>query len=91
MTISARITALLGRQYLSPHHLAEPLRRALQRDLSLFGSTDLIEERYRRRYFPAQRHYLVTCWPEERATFVVDNENPIRPRIIMRPEQNRAN
>jgi len=55
---------------------AEAIRRALQRDMTLFGSADVIEERYRRRYFPAQGHYLATCRPEEQATFVVDNENP---------------
>jgi len=66
---------------------AEALRRALQRDLSLFGSADVIEERYRRRYLPAQRHYLVTCRPEEQATFVVDNENPACPGWALRSEQ----
>ena len=52
---------------------AEALRRALGRDVSLFGSADVVEEPYRQRYFPAQEHYLATCRPEARATFVVDN------------------
>lgn len=37
---------------------AEVLRRALRRDRELFGGEVVVEERYRRRYFPAQRRYL---------------------------------
>lgn len=60
----------------------ESLRRALDRDLPLFGSADVIEERYRRRYLPAQELYRRTARPLEAATVVIDNEDPDHPVLV---------
>lgn len=49
------------------------LQRALIRDRDLFGSEEAIRERYLRRYFPAQRLYLESARPTERADAIVGN------------------
>ena len=59
----------------------EALRRALDRDLELFGSAEVVRERYERRYFPAQRLYRAEADPLGRADVVVGNDDPERPRI----------
>lgn len=57
------------------------LRRAIQRDISLFGSPEAIRARYEQRYLPAQRHYLQTVRPQSLADVVVDNDDPASPLI----------
>ena len=57
------------------------LQRALQRDLSLFGSPQAVEVRYHRRYIPAQTHYLNTIHPEQLADCIVHNNNLKKPVI----------
>jgi len=59
----------------------ESLRRALARDLPLFGSAAEVERRYRSRYLPGQRLYLEDSCPLDHADFVVDNDDPDRPRL----------
>jgi hypothetical protein len=61
---------------------AETLRRAIKRDLDLFGSTDEIERRYHQRYLPAQALYRAEARPETTAHVVVDNVRPAMPRIV---------
>jgi len=56
-------------------------QRALQRDLPLFGSPQVIEARYRKRYLPAQTNYLDTVHPQQIAEIVVDNNNLKKPGI----------
>jgi len=58
------------------------LARALVRDRALFISADEIIESYMKRYIPAQRKYLSSCWPKERADLVIDNNDPENPAII---------
>jgi uridine kinase len=58
---------------------AETLRRAIVRDLELFGSTGEIERRYRHRYLPGQALYRAEADPERAAHVVVDNERPAAP------------
>jgi uridine kinase len=55
--------------------------RATERDRTLFGSSDEVKERYRKRYVPGQRLYLQTCRPLERADLVIDNNDPMNPVI----------
>jgi uridine kinase len=57
------------------------LQRALLRDEPLFGSSTTTEDRYLRRYFPAQCLYLDTVRPQQRADAVVDNDDPAHPRL----------
>lgn len=47
------------------------LQRVLRRD-GYIGDAKAIEEKYERRYFPAERFYVEKCRPEECADFVVD-------------------
>lgn len=58
------------------------VQRAEHRDTSLFGSIDEVHRRYRERYVPGQRLYLERVEPERWATMVVDNNDPLRPRIV---------
>lgn len=59
------------------------LTRALVRDLPLFGSPDVIRERYLKRYIPGQQIYFERCAPKEKANIVVDNRNPDVPIISL--------
>jgi uridine kinase len=58
------------------------LQRAFQRDLPLFASPHAILNRYQKRYFPAQQHYLQVHTPVSRANVVIDNNDPAHPFII---------
>ena len=58
------------------------LERALIRDLELLGSAEAVAEHYRQRYIPAQISYLETCHPRESAAVLVDNTDPLSPRIL---------
>jgi uridine kinase len=49
------------------------LRRAKQRDLAVWETEEIIEQRYQQRYFPAQKHYLETCRPVEQADIVIED------------------
>jgi len=57
------------------------LQRALVRDQAHFGSSADVEARYLQRYFPAQRTYLNTLQPRQRANVVVVNDDPTPPRL----------
>jgi uridine kinase len=60
------------------------LRRAVERDRELFGSPQVVIERYQKRYIPAQRMYLAECHPAQHADIVVINDDPIHPEIAAR-------
>jgi uridine kinase len=62
----------------------ESLRRALGRDIELFGSAEDAERRYRRRYLPGQQLYLEEAGPLDRASLVVANDDPAAPRLNAR-------
>jgi uridine kinase len=68
-------------------HVADDvtLSRALVRDLELFGSPDVVEERYRQRYLPGQRLYRREARPAERADIIVDMTDPQEPVIARWP------
>lgn len=53
--------------------------RAKQRDLSLLGTLEEVRRRYRERYVPGQELYLNSVKPEQWASVVIDNNDPIRP------------
>lgn len=59
----------------------EVLRRALVRDVALFGSAAEVERRYRTRYLPGQRLYVEAERPAETADAVVDNNDPSSPTL----------
>jgi uridine kinase len=59
--------------------------RARARDSVLTDSLERELERYRRRYFPAQRRYIDEQRPHERATFVLQNTGLTEPELVRRP------
>jgi uridine kinase len=63
------------------------LRRAMERDRRLFGSADVIEERYLHRYIPGQKLYFADAAPREHADVVVKNDDQIRPILIGSPRR----
>lgn len=58
---------------------AETLRRALVRDLALFGSAEEVKRRYTCRYLPGQDLYRRCDDPVGRADVVLDMTDPSRP------------
>ena len=56
------------------------LIRALKRDISLFGSVEMIKQRYLQRYFPGQQIYLDKVNPGALANVIINNrqlDNPV--------------
>jgi uridine kinase len=60
----------------------EVLRRALARDSALLGGSDVVCERYRKRYLPGQQLYRTLVRPERVADVVIDNNDPAEPRVL---------
>ncbi|MBM7807335.1 uridine kinase [Geodermatophilus bullaregiensis] len=58
------------------------LARALRRDLPAPGSAEVVEERYRGRYLPAQELYRTEARPVAAAHVVVDNSDPAAPEVL---------
>jgi hypothetical protein len=53
----------------------------VSRDQEQFGTPEQVRQRYAQRYLPAQRVYLQSCQPKERADVVVDNNDVRNPQI----------
>ena len=58
------------------------IKRALQRDLYLFGSEEETLKRYQERYIPGQKIYLELENPKAKADIVIDNNDFSNPSII---------
>lgn len=58
------------------------VERASQRDHTLFGSAENVKQRCWKRYVPGQRIYLRTCRPKESADIIIDNNDPVKPRVM---------
>ena len=65
------------------------LRRALRRDVQVFGSAVEVERRYRTRYIPGQQLYFAEARPELVADVVVINDDPAAP-VLREPAQQRS-
>lgn len=63
----------------------EALRRALVRDVELFGSPGAVRDRYRLRYLPAQELYRADASPTQHADVVIDNNDPAKPTLLKWP------
>ncbi|MGW5362677.1 uridine kinase [Actinopolymorpha pittospori] len=63
----------------------ETLRRALVRDVAVFGSAAAVEERYLARYLPGQELYRAEARPLDRADIVLDMGDPLRPVVVRWP------
>lgn len=64
---------------------AETLRRALVRDVELFGSADAVRERYLRRYLPGQQLYRDAVDPARIADVVLGYDDPEAPVVLKWP------
>lgn len=60
----------------------ETLRRALDRDLELFGSAAVVRQRYRERYLPGQDLYRAEARPVDRADLVLGMDDPLDPVVL---------
>jgi uridine kinase len=60
----------------------ETLRRALVRDVDLFGSVTEVERRYRHRYIPGQQLYFAEANPAGAADVILINDDPARPTLV---------
>lgn len=60
----------------------ESLRRALIRDLELFGSSEDVETRYRRRYLPGQALYRRDANPREVCDILINMNVAAHPALI---------
>jgi uridine kinase len=67
----------------------ETIRRALTRDVDLFGTPESVRERYQLRYLPAQQIYRAEASPATRADIVIDNNDPPWPRLLKWPAAQR--
>ncbi|HLW03824.1 MAG TPA: hypothetical protein VKT82_34575 [Ktedonobacterales bacterium] len=65
------------------------LLRALQRDVSLFGSGEVVRQRYLQRYYPGQRLYLEEARPEQHANAIVENNDALHPSVMFATEERR--
>ena len=64
---------------------AETRRRAAARDLTPFGNRELLH-RYAVRYVPGLQLYFRLAQPLAKASAVLDNEDPDRPRLRIRAD-----
>lgn len=59
------------------------LARAWERNKDGTESEEEIRHRYQARYLPAQRDYLATCRPMDQADFILVNDDPANPQLII--------
>lgn len=63
------------------------VRRAIPRDIDLFGSREAVRVRYQGRYVPAQSNYQEKVQPRSLADVVVVNNDPSKPAFSLLPRQ----
>jgi uridine kinase len=56
-------------------------RRGIARDAEQFGGRAEARQRYAQRYHAASRMYIDEVRPVQAADFVIDNDDPSRPRL----------
>lgn len=61
------------------------LARAVVRDAEHLGGAEQVRRRYERRYLPSQALYREAASPLDKADFVIDNTDPLRPRVLRWP------
>jgi uridine kinase len=57
------------------------IKRALERDIYLFGNEEEILKRYQERYIPGQKIYFELENPKEKADIIIDNNDVTKPLI----------
>jgi uridine kinase len=63
----------------------DSLRRGPPRDQAWVGSVEAAIPPYHQRYIPGEDHYIGLIRPAERADIIVDNRDPVWPRLRFRP------
>lgn len=61
------------------------LARAWERNKNLPMTEEEVRHRYQTRYLPAQEYYLATCRPQARADFILVNDDPADPQLMIGP------
>lgn len=59
----------------------EAMRRGIARDAEQFGGPAEAQQRYAHRYHAASRMYIDEVSPAQAADFILDNDDPSRPRL----------
>jgi len=62
------------------------IQRGASRDAALYGSREMAEERYRKRYIPGQEIYLRLARPFAKADILIDNNDLEDPELLTSPE-----
>ncbi|HEV7420683.1 MAG TPA: hypothetical protein VGO30_12655 [Mycobacterium sp.] len=65
----------------------EAVRRGIGCDAEQFGGNAAAERRYAHRYHAAARPYVYEIEPAQSADFIVDNDDPINPRLHGSPRE----
>ncbi|MCB9143760.1 MAG: hypothetical protein H6635_00195 [Anaerolineales bacterium] len=60
------------------------IKRALERDIYLFGNEEEILKRYQERYIPGQKIYFELESPKEKADIIIDNNDFTKPFVTSR-------
>ena len=58
--------------------------RAVQRDQAHGGDASEIVRRYKNKYVPGQELYLQSAHPQELANAIVENNDPLEPKLVLR-------
>lgn len=61
------------------------LARAVVRDAEQLGGAEQVRRRYERRYLPGQAIYREAASPMVKADLVIDNTDPLQPRVLRWP------
>lgn len=76
------IAALSDTRIFVATSFAVALQRAMGRDAEIFGGAEQAPRIYEGRYHAACRRYLQSVDPGSLATYVIDNDDPAKPRLI---------
>lgn len=60
----------------------EVIRRAYARDVPKYGPAFL--DKYHSKYIPIQRRYLAECLPMKKSNVIIDNNDPLNPKIFQK-------
>ena len=62
----------------------QSIARAINRDMSVYGSERAVRERYVKRYIPGQQLYFAESTPKEKADIIVKNKHLAYPGLILK-------
>ncbi len=62
------------------------LDRAFKRDIQIYKSLELIEQKYKQRYIPAHQIYIERCHPKQRADILIENNDWKNPMLTFQSQ-----